>query len=120
MESRKLQRPKPAACLLAFCLFFVILFLILGFPRLAQVSSGHPNIGGNAITTISKKTKKVLVQEAYGKLPLSFSRNDGQIDRKVKFYEKGSGRATFFAKDGVYLFLTNGQNSFNPPSPQSE
>ena len=35
---------------------------------------------------------------AYGKLPLYFIQNDGQVDEKVKVYEKGSGHATYFTK----------------------
>ncbi|MDD5434685.1 MAG: hypothetical protein PH343_04580, partial [Nitrospira sp.] len=50
-------------------------------------------------------SKQLQVQETYGKLPLYFIQNNGQMDEKVKFYEKGSGRTTFFAKDGVYLLL---------------
>ena len=54
---------------------------------------------------------KVQVQETYGKLPLYFIQNDGQIDEKVKFYEKGSGHATFFTKEGVYITLALGEKS---------
>jgi hypothetical protein len=52
---------------------------------------------------------KVQVQETYGKLPLYFIQNDGQVDEKVKFYEKGSGHATFFTKEGVYISLVSGE-----------
>ena len=58
--------------------------------------AGKPDAGKNA-----------QVVSAYGKLPLSFIQNDGQVDKKVKFYEKGSGHATYFTKDGIYLSLTN-------------
>lgn len=51
---------------------------------------------------------KLAVQEAYGKLPLYFIQNNGQMDGKVKFYEKGNGHATFFTKDGVSLSLVRG------------
>lgn len=47
----------------------------------------------------------VQVNESYGKLPLFFIPNEGQIDETVKFYEKGSGHATFFTPDGIYLRL---------------
>src|SRR3990172_11408552 len=33
------------------------------------------------------ETTKVQLQETYGKLPLYFIQNDGQVDEKVKFYE---------------------------------
>ena len=47
------------------------------------------------------------VNENYGKLPLSFIRNDGQMDNKVEFYERGSGHSTYFTNEGVYLELFN-------------
>ncbi len=37
------------------------------------------------------EASKIAAQEAYGKLPLYFIQNDGQLDKKVKFYEKYSG-----------------------------
>ncbi len=38
-------------------------------------------------------------------LPLYFIQNNGQIDPKVRFYEKGSGHAISFTEEGVYLTL---------------
>lgn len=52
------------------------------------------------------ETKKTRIAESYGKLPLYFIKNDGQIDSRVKYYEKGSGHTTFFTEEGVYLSLT--------------
>lgn len=54
----------------------------------------------------AEDTQKTRLQEAYGKLPLSFIKNEGQVDERVKFYENGRGHTTFFTKDGVYLTLT--------------
>ncbi|MBI5233405.1 MAG: hypothetical protein HY880_03535, partial [Deltaproteobacteria bacterium] len=53
------------------------------------------------------------INQSYGNLPLYFIENNGQIDKKVEFYEKGSGHATYFTKEGVYLSLI----SNNPPNP---
>ncbi len=46
------------------------------------------------------------MQETYGKLPLYFIKNEGQLDKDVKYYEKASGHATFFTEEGIYLSLT--------------
>src|SRR3990172_7475101 len=54
---------------------------------------------------------KVQIEETYGKLPLYFIQNDGQVDEKVKFYEKGNGHSTFFTKEGVYITLVHGEKS---------
>jgi hypothetical protein len=55
------------------------------------------------------KTARLRIQEAYGKLPLYFIQNDGQLDKRVKFYERGAGHSTFFTREGVYLLLTKQQ-----------
>lgn len=69
------------------------LFLLFAYPS-------HAAPGTNGV--------KTQVQESYGRLPLSFIRNEGQVDQKVKFYEKGSGHTTFFTQEGVYLSLVSG------------
>jgi len=51
------------------------------------------------------------LQKAYGDLPMYFIQNDGQLDRRVVFYEEGAGHATFFTKQGVYLRLKGNQFS---------
>lgn len=43
--------------------------------------------------------------EAYGRLPLYFIHNSGQMDENVQFYEKSSGHATYFTGKGVYISL---------------
>ncbi len=59
----------------------------------------------NGVNKISDE-KRLQVVESYGRLPLSFIRNDGQVDEKVKYYERGRGRTTFFTEDGVYIVLS--------------
>ncbi len=65
---------------------------------------------GSVITTKNDhknidEATKARVNESYGKLPLSFTKNDGQIDEKVMFYERGSGHSTYFTSEGIYLEL---------------
>src|SRR4030042_6893853 len=43
---------------------------------------------------------KVQLQEAYGKLPLHFIPNQGQVDERVQFYTQGGGGAFFFTREG--------------------
>src|SRR4030042_2355173 len=52
-----------------------------------------------------EKSTKTRGLEEYGKLPLHFMKNSGQVSGKVLFYEKGSSHPTFFTKEGVYLSL---------------
>ena len=70
-------------------------------------------IGSFAADNDIDEATKARVNESYGKLPLSFIQNDGQIDEKVMFYERGSGHSTFFTKEGVYLQLTSSQKPNN-------
>lgn len=58
--------------------------------------------------TIDAKAKGMM-HAHYGKLPLYFIQNDGQMNEKVMFYGKGSGHTMFFTERGVYLSLTSGQ-----------
>ncbi|MBI5675717.1 MAG: SBBP repeat-containing protein [Nitrospirae bacterium] len=67
--------------------------------------------GNAAISMTGKENSEAKIAVAYGKLPLSFIQNDGQTDKKVKFYERGSGHSTYFTEEGVYLQLVTGQGS---------
>ena len=46
------------------------------------------------------------VDEAYGKLSLSFEANHGQTDPQVKFLSRGNGHALFLTSSEVVLSLT--------------
>ncbi|MBI5234614.1 MAG: hypothetical protein HY880_09690 [Deltaproteobacteria bacterium] len=72
--------------------FSSLLFLLLfaGFAFAETIPADKPDIN-----------------QSYGKLPLYFIKNDGQVDSKVLYYEKGSGHATYFTKEGVFLSLIN-------------
>ncbi|GAN32566.1 MAG: hypothetical protein DYG83_02310 [Candidatus Brocadia sp. AMX2] len=78
-------------------LFCLILCFVSVAAWAGPVQSGRPT--------------HVQMDATYGKLPLYFIQNDGQMDEKVQFYEKGSGHATFFTKRGVSLSLVGGQQS---------
>jgi len=62
-------------------------------------------IFGLSEDSITKAEKKSIIYD-YGNLPLYFIKNDGQIDNKVKFYEKSSGHSIFFTEDGIYMTMT--------------
>lgn len=63
----------------------------------------------NPIGNSGKNMRRTTVEEEYGKLPLYFIENKGQINENVIFYEKGVGRATFFTRRGVSFALMSGQ-----------
>ncbi len=84
-----------------------------GLQSSPWLTKGDPSACPEQFESISgiepANAAKIQVQENYGKLPLYFIQNDGQMNEKVKYYEKGSGHAMFFTEKGVYLLLTSGR-----------
>lgn len=76
-----------------FFVFFLLMLILLFAGNISSASTGV----GNA--------QNPDIKAAYLNLPLHFIRNEGQLDSKVLFYEKGIERSTYFAKDGIYLSL---------------
>ncbi len=88
--------------LLRLCRFIIVAVFVsitFGFyPTTRIVSTNEENVTpatgteeetlnvdkGNSINDDIDEATKVRVTENYGKLPLSFIRNDGQMDEKVK------------------------------------
>src|SRR5436309_1968303 len=66
-------------------------------------------------------TAKARVQEAYGKLPLSFEANKGQTDEQVKFLSRGRGYSLFLTETEAVLALRQGsKSSFTHDSEERE
>ena len=61
----------------------------------------------------------VRVQELYAKLPLSFERNDGQTDDRVRFLSRGPGYRMFFGGDGAVLYLDKSETRRTPKAEPS-
>ena len=59
--------------------------------------------------------QKLTVAANYGRLPLYFIENRGQVDKRVQYYVRGGGQTTFFTKDEVVLALCRQEK--NPPLP---
>jgi hypothetical protein len=55
----------------------------------------------------SEQGRKVL--GSYGRLPLSFTENQGQADEHIAYYIQSPGRSVYFTKDGHALRLTQGK-----------
>jgi len=51
------------------------------------------------------KADKEDILETYGKLPLYFIENKGQIDPRVRFYVKTSGQTLYFTDEGIVFDL---------------
>jgi Beta-propeller repeat len=57
------------------------------------------------------------LRDAYGKLPLSFEANEGQINSQVKFLARGSGYQLFLTDTEAVLVLSKSEPSFGKGSP---
>ncbi|MBU0733012.1 MAG: hypothetical protein KKG10_02550, partial [Proteobacteria bacterium] len=57
------------------------------------------------------KADKESILEAYGKLPLYFIENKGQLDSKVRFYVKTSGQSLYFTDEGIVFDLLRRENT---------
>jgi|GEM_PF-1234801 len=61
---------------------------------------------------LSFSSQEPQVIESYLKLPLFFIENQGQIDKKIKFYQHYGSYRVFFADDGVYLVFQREKGDF--------
>ena len=81
--------------------------------------------GWAAATAELQPPETARIQEAYGKLPLYFIENKGQVDSRVAYYVQGSDTTLYFTHEGVTFGLTGedgcgGGSCFakNLPGPQ--
>jgi len=58
-------------------------------------------------STKTKQATQSRVSETFGKLPLYFIENRGQVDARVSYYVQGSDKAIFFTETGL-TFVLNG------------
>ena len=48
---------------------------------------------------------ETLNNNAFGKIPLSFEANNGQVDSRVRFLARGPGYGVFFTAEGAVMRL---------------
>lgn len=82
----------------------VALFVLLGSTWNNELGPS-PDIAPTKQDDTHLSSQKQKILEAYDRLPLFFIRNDGQLDDRVKFYERGSGQSIFFTEEGIYISL---------------
>ena len=57
-------------------------------------------------TAAAPESTKQQVRKNYGKLPLYFIENQGQMDPRVAYYIQGGDKSIYFTGDGVTFALT--------------
>jgi len=65
--------------------------------------------GWAAATVALQRPETARIQEAYGKLPLYFIENQGQVDSRVAYYVQGADTTLYFTREGVTFGLTGEQ-----------
>jgi hypothetical protein len=107
-------------CVQLFALFAVVAGLTASARKAAPYfapSSSQPSkpltpatipiVAVNPVVTSprSDTPEEAQVQENYGKLPLSFEANRGQINDRVKFFSRGSGYNLFLTSTDAVMAL---------------
>jgi len=60
-----------------------------------------------------EEAQKGLVQNAYGRLPLYFIQNQGQLDDTVQYYERGLGHSILFTNSEILFNFESGADHLN-------
>ncbi len=87
--------------------FLLLLQVLLFLPLTAFAGDGGkaPFLQNHKAIEVTEAQKAGMIK-AYGRVPLYFIENKGQVDGHVSFYEKGAGHTAFFTEKGVVLSLT--------------
>jgi len=88
-----------------FCLLSLLGFL--GFSANLGWSYSVPDTRQSKgyVSAAPKEADQESTLKAYGKLPLYFIENKGQLDSKVRFYVKTSGQTLYFTDEGIVFDL---------------
>jgi hypothetical protein len=79
---------------------------ILGFlGALAVAASPGVSQGYSPAPAFEGAAHRAEVLENYGRLPLNFIANQGQVDRQVQFYARRGASTFFFTREGLVLTL---------------
>ena len=71
---------------------------------LAEVFAASPKVASHQLDP----AVQAKVEAGYGRLPLAFEVNQGQVDKKVKFFSRGSGYSLFLTSTEAILQWRNG------------
>jgi len=102
--SKRVTRQKSASPLRRVLMGILAAGTIM-LAGLAWAAAG-PVDGPATLGSSPTPEKRLQVQEAYGRLPLYFIENRGQVDKRVKFYSQNGGQTTWFTKEGVVVSLS--------------
>jgi hypothetical protein len=82
-----------------FSAAILVVALMGAFPAVGLLA------GESSTDTLDLSTPESSILEAYGKLPLLFIENQGQVDEAVMYYVKTSGQAVYFTEENIVFYL---------------
>jgi hypothetical protein len=93
-------------------LFFTILaFVLLASPLVTQadtVATPAPALGGSAADS------RIQADTDWGKMPLYFTANQGQVDGSAAYYVQGKDKTLYFTSEGLTFALTGPDTTVDP------
>lgn len=78
--------------------------------------SGQQRSAANNLVPSAATPNHASSARNYGKLPLSFEANQGQVDQQVRFLSRGNGYSLFLTNKEAVLALRKPENSRSGPS----
>jgi len=69
--------------------------------------NNHSSLVARLPSLKTDQASQAQISEMYGRLPLSFEANQGQVDSKVKFFSRGAGYGLFLSSTEAVLSLGN-------------
>jgi hypothetical protein len=90
--------------------------LSFGQLRTARAAAGDQKAEAPP-TSSGKAPRPGLLVENYGRLPMYFIKNQGQVDQQVQYYVHGRGQTTFFTREEIVVAWHRGQVQTPDASP---
>lgn len=124
LSYRKMFKRYGAGALTVLALLFIAA-IITRTPERDASTSGHTRTAASLDMPkgAASQDESARISEAYGRLPLSFEANEGQVDRSVKFISRGQGYGLFLTASEAVLALRQDEgerdNWQGIPSPSS-
>src|SRR5690349_502373 len=92
--------------------FTVAAILLIGIAVNAKlIAAAH----SRPSTTAANHPSDRAILDNYGKLPLSFERNEGQADKRVQFLSRGAGYSVYLTNGEATLALAGKQAADHDP-----
>ena len=82
---------------------------VLAIGLLISLSTSHLLPRWAPVLPHAEESARVLVERAFGRLPLYFVQNQGQVDEQVAYTIQGADKTLYFTSTGVTFALTSAQ-----------